>query len=550
MPKQGEYDNTYPDKLKNIGITLLEPFKGSKKHHLMQCDFCSFEWTATPKSKIQNYKIHNMKGCPECTKKQRYSSSRESNLKRLKDRGIEILTEGYDGRRSVGDGDTTYKKITVKNLKCGHVFQCSPQNLLGAETECGVCGPSKRAVPLTAYTKENSKKWQQTASEWQKYRQKAHALTRITYSEHNQRINPHKYIRGKAGIKGAYQLDHIVSIRFCFDNDIPLEVCAHHTNLQMLKWEDNIGSKHTIKGTLPYIFLQYIDSGKRLILFANDINDKVFHSGAELFKNIDGVVLTIYDATTNVGILLIPYDKSYANMKIAHHGRKLMIAKGIRPFIIFEDELNNNIIINKIRHYIGISTADIPRIHARKCSIRQISKEAKALFLNEHHIQGSIGATYSYGAFYGDKLMAVMTFGKPRVLLGYNTKKSNTEFIIWELSRFATNTKYRIPGIASKLLEYFKKHNEWNRIISYADKRWSTGNLYNVLGFTMEKSNKPDYFYVIDGKRKHRWNYRKDILKRTLPNYDPMLTEYQNMTNAGHWRIWDCGTYRFILDNI
>lgn len=120
---------------------------------------------------------------------------------------------------------------------------------------------------------------------------------------------------------------------------------------------------------------------------------------------------------------------------------------------------------------------------------------------------------------------------------------------IWELSRFVTNTSYRIPGIASKLLSTFKKQNKWYKIISYADKRWSIGNLYDVLGFIMEKSNKPDYCYIIEGKRRHRWNYRKDRLKETMVDYDASLTEYQNMENAGFWRIWDCGTLRYVLYN-
>ena len=39
-------------------------------------------------------------------------------------------------------------------------------------------------------------------------------------------------------------------------------------------------------------------------------------------------------------------------------------------------------------------------------------------------------------------------------------------------------------------------------------------------------------------------------LKNTLPLYDPSLTEYQNMQNAGFWRVWDCGTLKFTMFNI
>lgn len=71
--------------------------------------------------------------------------------------------------------------------------------------------------------------------------------------------------------------------------------------------------------------------------------------------------------------------------------------------------------------------------------------------------------------------------------------------------------------------------------------------MYHQLGFKLTADNPPDYFYVKDGVRKHRWNYRKDILKTTLPRYDPNKTEYQNMVDHGFWRVWDCGTLKFSM---
>ena len=51
--------------------------------------------------------------------------------------------------------------------------------------------------------------------------------------------------RGKSGIKGAYQIDHIVSIKYAFENGIPAEEIADIKNLRMIPWEENIkkGSK-------------------------------------------------------------------------------------------------------------------------------------------------------------------------------------------------------------------------------------------------------------------------------------------------------------------
>lgn len=52
--------------------------------------------------------------------------------------------------------------------------------------------------------------------------------------------------RGKSGIDGAYQIDHIIPIKYGFENGISAEEIAHINNLRMLTWEENIskGSKH------------------------------------------------------------------------------------------------------------------------------------------------------------------------------------------------------------------------------------------------------------------------------------------------------------------
>ena len=548
--KREDFNKKYINDLLNENkIKLLEPFCGAKKHHKMACIVCGHEWSATPISKRQNYKKYGSGGCPNCNKnkqEKKYNISRKQNIEILKQRGI-IILDDWDGRRHV-ENENTYTKIKVKNTNCGHTFECSPTNLLTNKVNCPKCGKDSRMELLVKWSKNNSKEWQKTASEWQIYRNVVHNLTRNIYNDNKDKINPKNLLRGKAGVDGAYHLDHIVPVRFCFENNIPPEVCAHQSNLQMCSWRDNISSRNHIKGAIPPLFAQYIESGKRIQTIANMLKVEVFEN-AELFFQLEDINITIYDRDSNVGVIIIPIDKTFANMKTAYLSRKTMKKNGIRHFIIFEDEFEKPFVVNKLRHYIGKSDKNIERIHARKCIIRQIERKEKSCFLNKHHIQGNDNANISYGAYYEDKLVAVMTFSKPRVLLGYKNSDRSVYKGVWELSRFTTNTNYRLPGIASKLLSTFKKEQEWDKIISYADKRWSVGNLYDVLGFTMEKSNKPDYFYIIDGHRRHRWNYRKDRLKETLPDYNPDITEYQNMENHGYYRLWDCGTFRYVLYN-
>jgi len=103
-----------------------------------------------------------------------------------------------------------------------------------------------------------------------------------------------------------------------------------------------------------------------------------------------------------------------------------------------------------------------------------------------------------------------------------------------------------VVGGASKLLKYFIQTYKPTEILSYADKRWSNGNLYKKLGFVEVKSTSPNYFYIVNKKRKHRFEFRKDILVKN--GFDSTKTEFQIMEERGIPRIYDVGNFVFKLN--
>lgn len=214
---------------------------------------------------------------------------------------------------------------------------------------------------------------------------------------------------------------------------------------------------------------------------------------------------------------------------------KMCESKTIRLIHIFEDEwvYNKNIVKAKLKHIIGKSNEK--SIYARNCVVKVID-DCK-LFLNENHIQGDCPSSIKLGAYYNNLLVAVMTFGKKRKSLGYTNKDKNE----YELIRFATNQ--RIVGVAGKLLKHFIKNYDPYKIITYADKRYSIGNLYEVLGFIKIKDTKPNYWYFESGNdiRWHRYGFAKHTLSKKLKSYDITLSEWDNMKNNNYDRIWDCG---------
>lgn len=260
MPKKGEYDTTYVDRLKDeTGIILLEPFKGSRAHHLMKCGTCGHEFTATPISKFQNKrKYPNSNGCPKCQRDkedEKYAEKRATVLKTLKENNLEVLTLNYKGQRK-----TVYEKVRVRNTVCGHEFDlCISNYLYGLHTtNCTVCGIRERAQQLTQTSIGRHQEWLKTASEWQVYKYCVELLTKKTYNKYKDIINPSNLPRGVAGGDGNYHLDHVISRRYCFENNIPPELCAHQDNLRLIPWQENIAKSHYIITDIPKIFSNYI----------------------------------------------------------------------------------------------------------------------------------------------------------------------------------------------------------------------------------------------------------------------------------------------------
>jgi hypothetical protein len=215
--------------------------------------------------------------------------------------------------------------------------------------------------------------------------------------------------------------------------------------------------------------------------------------------------------------------------------------KNIRLITIFEDEWLNgkDIVIRRLKHLFGLSERGAS---ARQCSIRIINEKESRNFLNRYHIQGNAnGSCIRYGAYHTNNLVGVMTFSKPRLALGGNSSNDT-----YELLRFSTDGTIH-SGLASKMFKSLLREYKPKMVISYADRRWSTGELYFHLGFFLENINDPNYWYLDPRKTKrhHRFMFRKKVIVEKMGG-DSNLSEWENMKKMNFDRIWDCGTLKFV----
>jgi 5-methylcytosine-specific restriction endonuclease McrA len=76
--------------------------------------------------------------------------------------------------------------------------------------------------------------------EYKKYARTVHALSHKVYEQNINIINPNNHPRTLCGIKGGWQLDHIIPIKECFQQGMSPEDASSINNLRMLPWYDNL----------------------------------------------------------------------------------------------------------------------------------------------------------------------------------------------------------------------------------------------------------------------------------------------------------------------
>jgi len=215
--------------------------------------------------------------------------------------------------------------------------------------------------------------------------------------------------------------------------------------------------------------------------------------------------------------------------------------KEIQLIHIWEDDWKNkqNIVKSMILNKLGKTPNNI---FGRKTKIKEITDNTLIRkFLTENHLQGFVGSSVKIGLFFKDELVSLMTFGKKRLAMG-NKKSKKGEF---ELLRFCNKLNTNVLGGASKLFKYFIKNYKSTEITTYADRSHSNGGLYKILGFEFVSKTSPNYYYIIDNVRYHRFNFRKD--KLVTQKFDPNKTEHQIMLDRKIYRIYDSGNLKYKL---
>lgn len=215
---------------------------------------------------------------------------------------------------------------------------------------------------------------------------------------------------------------------------------------------------------------------------------------------------------------------------------------GIRLIHIFDCEWLYH--RHKVEAFLKNITQRAPiKLRAEDCALERVKRSP---LFELHHMQGDCGAPYTYALTNNGQHVAAASFGKPRF---------NSEYD-WELLRLVTHPDFMIYGGFARLLKIFKQDvmTQGQKLITYCDRRFFTGQVYLNNGFKLTHTSAPGYYYVHYGQNNrdisdlmHRVNFQKHKLEKILRVFNPELTEYENMRANYYYRVWDCGNYVFSL---
>lgn len=334
------------------------------------------------------------------------------------------------------------------------------------------------------------------------------------------KVKSKKYYLEKYGVEHVWDVDEVKDkikqtnlIRYGVETYLNTEHARNSiksynkskAELEIMEWLDSIGVEY-IPSCVDIIYPKSIDIYIPSFSIGIEFNGLYWHS--EFFK-----------------------DKKY-------HLNKTLLSKekGVELIHVWEDDWKNrrDVIKSILLNRLNIISN---KLYSRKCVIREVSPQDSSIFLNNNHIQGYTKSTISYGLFLNEEMVSIMSFG-------YRSINGKREY---ELIRFCNKLNTIVVGAASRLLKHFIKNNSGvDKLISYADISMFSGGLYEKLGFRFDGHSGVNYWWVVDGVRRHRFTYNKKKLVKL--GYDPLMTEVEIMHSLNRFRVFGCGQDRYVLE--
>ena len=277
-------------------------------------------------------------------------------------------------------------------------------------------------------------------------------------------------------------------------------------------------AKFNLKG---YAIVNSSKGEQELREFVESLGVKTIHAKGTVIEHLD---IDVYCCDYKIGI---EYNGTYWHSDLRQPSRlyhydksKACEEKGIRLIHVYSDEWEDPVKQNIVKSLIKIALGKVEsRIYARECEVREISNKEARPFNEANHIQGHRNAKITYGLFYKDTLVQLMSFSW------------NSHYQAWEIIRGCPGSNNIVVGGVSKLFKHFIKEHNPDRIFSYCDYNKFNGVGYEAIGMKYIGETKYNKWYVINGKR-----------------YERNPKKYKLYSSIQECTIWGAGSKKYLWE--
>lgn len=372
------------------------------------------------------------------------------------------------------------QRVRLKHLLCGHEFAPIIDNILREKTICPKCKVDNR-------------------------KDRTHEKVILVFEN----LPEYSLIDGEAQIKSdnkiAVKHEKCGTVFFPTahnfkDNESRCPVCSGRSSSkaekEIVEWLEEICDDEIVQNTRELISPQELDIFIPSCKLAIEYNGLRWHS-SQFGK-----------------------DKDYHLNKT-----EKCLEKEIDLFHVFSDEWREkeSIVKSMIQHRVGKTNR---KIYARKCVIKDLDSKSARAFFEKTHISGYVNSRKTFALLYEDEVVAALSLRKP-----WQKKYGNTI----EIARFSSELETAVIGGFQKLLKHSRRwalEEGFDSILTYADRRFGTGNVYREAGFEYLGNTQCDYWYTDGLNRFGRFRFRaKDG-----------FTEKQITEEAGVHKVWGCGS--------
>lgn len=514
---------------------------------VVRCLDCGHEWSPT----AQNI-TEAGQACPACRTSHKRTSKIQSRASLLKSR----VARAAGGRYSVIRVVPARRKYRAELscTTCKHTWSASTDNLLGAKSGCPVC--AGRGTWTVDYLQSKA-----SAVRVESVQGKH---VHFTCSEHGaQRRLVQSFLASateKRPVCAACSITAAASKQGALGWDLFSKLIAPYKTLSVRR-SDYKGQSNPLRFTCSEHGTHEVSRGQNLLNGPTCCRSRVSRPHNDLIEVLHGLDPNVKIVTNarrvihplELDVFLPEYNLAFEVNGIYWHRDRPDYHKnktsacataGLRLVHLWDYEITQQ--RGQVSSLCASLLGKNRRVFARTLQVQQVSDTVAAKFYSLFHMQGTRALTKSAVSFAlvdGRSILQMLSVDRPLF-----DKRADLELV-----RTSTRAGVTVVGGFSRLLSRVRRAFPGKTLVTYADLRLFTGASYDKAGFTLSHISKPNYWYAHASCPSEpvysRYAAQKHKLKGLLEGFDPELSEYENMTEHGFVRIFDCGNavYRITL---